>query len=71
MALAGRWAGLEPDPAAIVASSVCRIFVDTELWRIQGAYAIDCLDNFAALADSRAVLFERDGMVMLDLAVPR
>jgi hypothetical protein len=44
-----------------------RIFIDNELWRVQGAYAIDCLDNFAALATTYPVLFERQGLVMLDL----
>jgi hypothetical protein len=50
---------------------VRRIFDDTELWRTQGAYAIDCLDNFAALAASRRVLYERHGMVLVDLAEKR
>jgi hypothetical protein len=45
-----------------------RIYLDTEFWRIQGAYAVDCLDNFEALAASRKVLYERDGIVMIDLA---
>jgi hypothetical protein len=48
-----------------------RLLVDTELWRIQSAYLIDCVDNFAALAASRAVLYEEDGMVMIDLGVRR
>jgi hypothetical protein len=46
-----------------------RINVDGELGQVQGAYAVDCLDNFAALAASRSVLFERDGMVVVDLEV--
>ncbi|MGE0549183.1 MAG: hypothetical protein AB7O24_14435 [Kofleriaceae bacterium] len=48
-----------------------RLFTGDELARLQGAYLIDCLDNLEALASSRAILFERDGMVVLDLAVKR
>lgn len=47
-----------------------RLFWDTELWRIMGAYTVDCLDNFAAIARDRAIRFERDGLVMIDLAEP-
>ena len=50
---------------------VQRLLRDTELWRIQGAYTVDCIDNFAAIAASHAILLERDGMFMVDLAVPR
>lgn len=45
-----------------------RIIADRELGQVQGAYAVDCLDNFAALAAVRPVLFEHDGMVVVDLA---
>lgn len=48
-----------------------RIVTDRELGQVQGAYAVDCLDNFAALAASRTVLFERDGMVVVDLGERR
>jgi hypothetical protein len=44
-----------------------RMFFDTELWRMQAAYAVDCIDNLAALAATRRVLFERDGIVLVDL----
>ncbi|MGE0869050.1 MAG: hypothetical protein AB7P03_10815 [Kofleriaceae bacterium] len=50
---------------------VRRLLIDTELWRVQAAYLIDCVDNLEALASSRAVLFERDGLVVVDLAVKR
>jgi hypothetical protein len=44
-----------------------RTLMDTELWRILGAYLVDCVDNFAALASTRTVLYEHNGMVLLDL----
>jgi hypothetical protein len=44
-----------------------RMFFDTELWRMQAAYAVDCIDNLAALATTHRVQFERDGIVLLDL----
>jgi hypothetical protein len=50
---------------------VKRTLIDTELWRILGAYLVDSVDNFTALAATRAVLFEQNGMVVLDLAVPK
>jgi hypothetical protein len=48
-----------------------RIFLDTELWRVQGAYTIDAIESYEALAASRRVLFEHAGMVMVDLAERR
>lgn len=50
---------------------VARLLVDTELWRIMGAYVVDTLDNFAALAERYPKLFDRDGLVMLDLGAAR
>lgn len=46
---------------------VRRIYTDTELWRMQGAYAVDCLDNFDAIAATHRVAYEHDGMVLVDL----
>jgi hypothetical protein len=48
-----------------------RTFVDTEIFRVQGAYTVDGVDTFAALAATRRVLFERDGMVLVDLGAAR
>jgi len=44
-----------------------RTFVDGELWRYMGAHIIDALDTFDALAKTSRVLFEREGIVALDL----
>lgn len=50
---------------------VARLLVDSELWRIMGAYVVDTLDNFAALAERYPVRFDEAGLVMLDLGAPR
>jgi hypothetical protein len=50
---------------------VRRIFVDAEIWRIMGSYIVDTLDNFDELAATSAVLFERDGTLLLDLEARR
>lgn len=47
-----------------------RLLIDVELWRIVAAYMVDTIDNFAALAGRYRVLFDRDGLVVLDLASP-
>lgn len=47
-----------------------RIFFDTELWQVMGAYMVDFSDNLDELSRTRKVLFERDGMVLLDLDAP-
>ena len=49
---------------------VARLLFDTELWRIMGAYVVDALDNFRELAGRYHVLFDREGVVMLDLEAP-
>jgi hypothetical protein len=46
---------------------VQRLFWDTELWRIMGAYTVDCIESFATIAAEHTVLFERDGLVLVDL----
>ncbi|MEZ4400165.1 MAG: hypothetical protein R3B06_09110 [Kofleriaceae bacterium] len=46
---------------------VRRLMTDTEIWQIMGAYVVDALDNFTQLADHYPRLYDRDGMVMLDL----
>jgi hypothetical protein len=48
-----------------------RLFWDTELWRVMGAYTVDCIDNFTAIAADHRILFERDGVVVIDLGAPR
>lgn len=49
---------------------LARVMWDIEIWQIMGAYVIDCLDNFTELANRYPRRFERDGVVMLDLASP-
>jgi hypothetical protein len=48
-----------------------RLLTDVEIWRIVGSYMVDTIDNFAALAERYPVLFDEDGMVVLDLAAAR
>ncbi|HEU4731977.1 MAG TPA: hypothetical protein VFT22_28975, partial [Kofleriaceae bacterium] len=47
-----------------------RIFIDSELFQIMGAYTIDAIDSFAELATTTRVLYDTDGLVVLDLASP-
>ncbi len=47
---------------------VHRLIIDTELWTSVAPYFIDTLDNFDELARVYPVLFEKDGMVLVDLA---
>lgn len=49
---------------------LARVMWDIEIWQIMGAYVIDCIDNFAELADRYAKRFERDGLVVIDLGAP-
>ena len=49
---------------------VARLLFDTELWRIMGAYVVDTLDTFSELATRYRVLFDHDGLVMIDLGTP-
>lgn len=49
---------------------VARLMFDTEIWRIMGAYVVDTLDNFDELSTRYRVLFDEDGLVMLDLGTP-
>ena len=46
---------------------VLRTLFDSELWQVIGAHTVDAVETSAALATTRAILFERDGMVLLDL----
>lgn len=46
---------------------VGRTYVDGEIWRFMGAHIIDALDTFDQLARSSRVLFEREGLVAIDL----
>lgn len=46
---------------------MARIMWDIEIWQIMGAYVVDCLDNFSALSLRYPRLFERDGVIVLDL----
>lgn len=47
-----------------------RMFIDAELFQIMSAYTIDAIDNFAELATTTRVLYDSDGLVVLDLASP-
>jgi len=44
-----------------------RIFHDVELFQVMSAYIINTLDTFDELATTAKVLYERDGIVVLDL----
>lgn len=44
-----------------------RLFNDGELFAAMSAYTIDAIDTFAQLATSTTVLYDRDGLVALDL----
>jgi hypothetical protein len=47
---------------------VHRIFADRELFQVMSAYVIDAIDSFTALATDTKVLYDQDGLVVLDLA---
>jgi hypothetical protein len=44
-----------------------RTFFEVEIWRVMGAYMVDFIDSVDELARTRAILFEEEGLVMLDL----
>ena len=44
-----------------------RIFHDAEMFQIMSAYALDAIDSFAELATTTKVLYDVDGLVVLDL----
>lgn len=44
-----------------------RTLFDSELWQVMGAYLIDTIDTSAALAATHTIVFERDGLVLIDL----
>ncbi|HVK72634.1 MAG TPA: hypothetical protein VM734_04915 [Kofleriaceae bacterium] len=48
-----------------------RLLKDVEIWRIEGAYLVDAIDNLTELAQRYPVLHEEAGMVLVDLAAPR
>jgi len=47
-----------------------RMFTDIELFEIMSAYMIDAIESFAELATTTTVLYDDDGLVVLDLATP-
>jgi hypothetical protein len=47
-----------------------RLFNDSELFQIMSAYMIDAIDSFAELATTTRVLYDDDGLVVLDLGSP-
>jgi hypothetical protein len=47
-----------------------RVFIDTELFQLMAAYTIDAIDSLAELATTTKVLYDSDGLVVLDLATP-
>jgi hypothetical protein len=49
---------------------VQRMFTDAELFYLMSAYTIDAIDSFAELAITTTVLYDADGLVVLDLASP-
>jgi hypothetical protein len=46
---------------------VWRIFNDTEFFQAMSAYLIDASDSFVQLATSQTLLYDHDGLVVLDL----
>ncbi len=50
---------------------VGRLFNDTEMFQTMSAYAIDTIDSLAALATQTTVLYDHDGLVLLDLGADR
>jgi hypothetical protein len=49
---------------------IWRLFNDGELFQIMSAYAIDTIDSLAELATTTTVLYDEDGLVVLDLRAP-
>jgi len=49
---------------------VQRMFTDGELYQIMSAYTIDAIDSLAELATTTKLLYDGDGLVVLDLASP-
>ena len=49
---------------------VQRIFTDTELFQTMGAYTVDMIDSCVQLARTQPLRFDRDGLVVVDLAGP-
>jgi len=47
---------------------VRRLFDDRELFQIMGAYTVDAIDGFAELATTTRVMYDAEGLVVLDLA---
>ncbi|HEX2692178.1 MAG TPA: hypothetical protein VHN14_36460 [Kofleriaceae bacterium] len=47
-----------------------RLFNDAELFQIMSAYTIDAIESFTELATTTRVLYDEDGLVVLDLATP-
>jgi hypothetical protein len=47
-----------------------RIFHDVELFQVMSAYIINTLDTFDELAKTTKVIYERDGLVVVDLDGP-
>ncbi|MGN6108557.1 MAG: hypothetical protein ACTHU0_25855 [Kofleriaceae bacterium] len=47
-----------------------RIFNDSELFQKMSAYTIDAIDAFSELATTTGVLYDDEGLVVLDLAAP-
>ncbi|MDX2092136.1 MAG: hypothetical protein SFX73_30000 [Kofleriaceae bacterium] len=48
-----------------------RLYQDNEVSRIMAAYLVDTIDTMAALSYSHQILFEKEGMVVIDLEAPR
>lgn len=49
---------------------VWRVFTDNEIFQVMSAYMIAAIDAFAELARTSSVIYEGDGMVVLDLGDP-
>ena len=49
---------------------VPRMFTDTELFEIMSAYTVDAIDSCVALATTHPVRYDKDGLVVVDLAGP-
>jgi hypothetical protein len=46
-----------------------RLFYDSELFQVMSAYTIDAIDSFTELAKHVRVVYDQDGLVVLDLMV--
>ncbi|HWU89347.1 MAG TPA: hypothetical protein VN253_18930 [Kofleriaceae bacterium] len=49
---------------------VWRLFNDGEIFQMMSAYAIDMIESLAELATTTKVLYDADGLVVLDLTAP-